>query len=395
MMLNLDTLGLSATVTASGISAPDYQTILSKITEFARQIYGTDAYLEPDSKDGQMLAIFSLAIHDANNAVIAAYNSFSPASATGAALSNNVKINGIARHASTYSTVDVKLIGTVGTVVKNGIVRDINGYSWSIPSSVAIGIHGFVIATATCQTKGNVTALVGDVSIIGTPTQGWQNVTNLSAATPGQPIEADTALRERQRKSVALPSRTVLDGIQGAISLIPGVVRRRGFENDTNVTDNNGIPPHSIAMIVDGGDAKLIAQTIETKKGPGAGTFGDTEIKVADSYGLMHPIHFSRPKDVPVFVEITLTAFEGYTTLVGDRIRSAIASYIDAQLIGDNVYLSRLYSPANLRDEEGLTYDIFEIQIGRSEDDVSPSNLIVTFDEAVTCKPEHVKLIAR
>ncbi|MCC8384979.1 hypothetical protein GPY51_21500 [Photorhabdus laumondii subsp. laumondii] len=394
-MLNLDTLGLAATVTASGISAPDYQTILNKITEFARQIYGADAYLEPDSKDGQMLAIYALAIHDANNAVIAAYNSFSPASATGAALSNNVRINGITRHKSTYSTVDVKLIGAVGTVVKDGIVRDINGYSWSLPGTVSIGIHGFVIATATCQTKGNVTALVGDLSIIGTPTQGWQSVTNPSAATPGQPIESDTALRERQRKSVALPSRTVLDGIQGAISLIPGVVRRRGFENDTNVTDNNGIPPHSIAMIVDGGDAKLIAQAIETKKGPGAGTFGDTEIKVADSYGILHPIHFSRPKDVPVFVEITLTAFEGYTTLVGDRIRTAIASYIDAQLIGDNVYLSRLFSPANLRDEEGLTYDIFEMQIGRSEDDVSPSNLIVTFDEAVTCKPEHIKLIAR
>ncbi|MBS9422295.1 hypothetical protein EAE90_00650 [Photorhabdus caribbeanensis] len=394
-MLNLDTLGLAASVTASGISAPDYQTILNKITEFARQIYGADAYLEPDSKDGQMLAIYALAIHDANNAVIAAYNSFSPASATGAALSNNVRINGITRHKSTYSTVDVKLVGTVGTVVKNGIVRDINGYSWSLPGTVSIGIHGFVIATATCQTKGNVTALVGDVSIIGTPTQGWQSVTNPSAATPGQPIESDTALRDRQRKSVALPSRTVLDGIQGAISLIPGVVRRRGFENDTNVTDNNGIPPHSIAMIVDGGDAKLIAQAIETKKGPGAGTFGDTEIKVADNYGILHPIHFSRPKDVPVFVEITLTAFEGYTTLAGDRIRTAIASYIDAQLIGDNVYLSRLFSPANLRDEEGLTYDIFEIQIGRSEDDVSPSNLIVTFDEAVTCKPEHIKLIAR
>ncbi|ERT11048.1 baseplate J/gp47 family protein, partial [Photorhabdus temperata] len=234
-------------------------------------------------------AIYALAIHDANNAVIAAYNSFSPATATGAALSNNVKINGIARHTSTYSTVDVKLIGAVGTTVKNGIVRDKQGYAWTLPDTVSIGLHGYVIATATCQTKGKITALPGDVTIIGTPTQGWQSVTNLAAAATGQPIELDAALRERQRKSVALPSRTVLDGIQGAISLIPGVVRRRGFENDTNVTDNNGIPPHSIAMIVDGGDAKLIAKTIETKKGPGAGTFGDTEIKIADSYSILHP----------------------------------------------------------------------------------------------------------
>ncbi|ETS29987.1 hypothetical protein PTE_03317 [Photorhabdus khanii NC19] len=153
-MLNLDTLGLAATVTASGISAPDYQTILNKLSEYFRQIYGTDAYLDPDSKDGQMIAIYALAVHDANNAVIAAYNSFSPSTGTGAALSNNVKINGIARHASTYSTVDVKLTGTVGTVVKNGIVRDKQGYSWTLPDTVSIGLHGYVIATATCQTKG-------------------------------------------------------------------------------------------------------------------------------------------------------------------------------------------------------------------------------------------------
>lgn len=31
MALNLDTLGLSATVTAEGISAPDYQTILDRL----------------------------------------------------------------------------------------------------------------------------------------------------------------------------------------------------------------------------------------------------------------------------------------------------------------------------------------------------------------------------
>ena len=52
MAINLDTLGLSATVTAQGISAPDYQTILSTLTGYFQQIYGSDAYLDPDSKEG-------------------------------------------------------------------------------------------------------------------------------------------------------------------------------------------------------------------------------------------------------------------------------------------------------------------------------------------------------
>ena len=97
MALNLDSLGLSAKVTAEGISAPDYQTILSTLISYFQQIYGSDAYLEPDSKDGQMVALMALAIHDANNTAITVYNCFSPATGYGAALTSNVKINGISR----------------------------------------------------------------------------------------------------------------------------------------------------------------------------------------------------------------------------------------------------------------------------------------------------------
>ena len=38
MALNLDSLGLSAKVTAEGISAPDYQTILSTLISYFQQI---------------------------------------------------------------------------------------------------------------------------------------------------------------------------------------------------------------------------------------------------------------------------------------------------------------------------------------------------------------------
>lgn len=268
-MLNLDSLGLAATVTDSGISAPDYQTILSQLTGYFRQIYGADSYLEPDSKDGQMIAIYALAMHDANNAVIAAYNSYSPATSTGAALSNNVAINGISRLASGYSNADVLLTGQVGTVIKNGRVRDKNGNLWRLPSTVTLDAHGSATVTAVCTQTGQITALPGDISEIATPTRGWQSVTNPAVAATGRPVETDNQLRNRQKKSVALPSRTVLDGIQGAVALLSGVVRQRGFENDTSETDKNGIPSHSVAMIVDGGDVNAIASAIALKKTPG------------------------------------------------------------------------------------------------------------------------------
>ncbi|EFU1196186.1 hypothetical protein HRY35_002884 [Salmonella enterica subsp. enterica serovar Newport] len=176
MALNLDTLGLSATVTAEGISAPDYQTILDTLTSYFQQIYGSDAYLEPDSKDGQMVALVALAIHDANNTAIAVYNCFSPATGYGAALTSNVKINGIARKGATNSTVDLLFTGTAGTIITNGTVKDTNNVIWRLPDSVVIGVDGTVTATAICSKGGAVAAPAGTITTINTPTRGWTSV---------------------------------------------------------------------------------------------------------------------------------------------------------------------------------------------------------------------------
>ena len=184
MALNLDTLGLSATVTAQGISAPDYQTILDTLTSYFRQIYGSDAYLEPDSKDGQMVALVALAVHDANNTAIGIYNSFSPTTAQAAALSSNVKINGITRKVATNSTADLLLTGTAGTTIMNGSARDKNGIIWNFPASVEIGVDGTVLVTATCANSGSVAALAGSRIATGDPAAHIEIVLHGSKKNP-------------------------------------------------------------------------------------------------------------------------------------------------------------------------------------------------------------------
>ncbi|OON35593.1 hypothetical protein BTJ39_22210 [Izhakiella australiensis] len=395
MALNLDTLGLSATVTAQGISAPDYQTILSTIIGYFQQIYGTDAYLEPDSKDGQMVALVALAVHDANNTAIEVYNSFSPSTAMSYALSRNVKINGIARKAATSSTVDLTLTGTAGTTVINGSVRDANGVIWNLPDSVSIGVDGTIVATATCSRSGAVAALAGTVSQINTPTRGWTSVTNATAATVGSAAETDAELRIRQAQSVALPSVTPFEALDGAIANVEGVTRHKLYENDTGSPDANGLPAHSVAAIVDGGDVASIAQTIIRKKGQGVSTFGSTSVVVSDYWGNPHTIYFSRSSPVPVYVAIELKVFTGYTTQIGNDIKAAIAGYINSLLIGDNVLLSRVYSPANLgvmSGGESRYYDINSLQIGRSAGSVAAANIVTNYNEAVTCSVDNIDI---
>lgn len=395
MALNLDTLGLSATVTAEGISAPDYQTILDTLTSYFQQIYGSDAYLEPDSKDGQMVALVALAIHDANNTAISVYNCFSPATGYGAALTSNVKINGIARRGATNSTVDLILTGTAGTSITNGTVKDTNNVIWRLPASVTIGVGGTVTVTATCSNSGAVAALAGTITTINTPTRGWASVTNPAAATVGAPAETDAELRIRQGQSVALPSLTPFEGVDGAIANVAGVTRHKLYENDTGTTDSNGLPPHSISAIVDGGDVTEIAQTIRGNKGQGTATYGTTSVTVPDTYGNPHVISFSRSTDVPIFGHITLKAFTGYTSQIGVQIQQAVADYINGLTLGDDVLLSRIYSPANLGVVSGGNaryYDIQELLIGKSAGSVAAANIIIAYNESASCKPENIVL---
>lgn len=394
MALNFDTLGLSSTVTASGITAPDYQTILTTITNYFYQIYGADAYLEPDGKDGQMIALVSLAIHDANNTAIACYNSFSPSTGLSEALTRNVKINGIARKAATNSTVDVTLTASTVVTVTNGSVKDSNNIIWNLPASVTIPLAGITV-TATCANSGPVAAVIGSVNQINTPTRGWTAVTNATAATVGAAVETDAQLRLRQTQSVALPSLTPFDAVDGALANVTGVTRHKLYENDTGTVDSNGLPAHSLAAIVDGGDADVIAQTIRGKKGQGVSTFGTTAISASDTYGNPHTIYFSRSSNVPVYVAITIKAFSGYTTQVGEDMKTAITAYINSLTIGDDVLLSRIYSPANLGVVSGGAsrfYDITNLQIGKTAGSVAASNIVVAFNESASCTTSNITI---
>lgn len=395
MVLKLDSLNLQAQITDEGITAPDYQTILDTLKSYFCVIYGDDAYLEPDSKDGQKIALEALAIHDSNNMAVAVYDCFSPATARGAALSINVKINGIRRKAATNSTVDLLLTGTGGTTITNGSAKDANNVIWHLPASVTIGLDGIVTATATCGTAGAVSAQADSITSINTPTRGWLTVTNPTAATIGTDAETDAQLRIRQAHSVALPSLTPFDAVDGALANVTGVTRHKLYENDTTATDANGIPAHALSAIVDGGDATEIAQTLRGKKGQGVATYGTTTINVPDTYGNPHDISFSRSTIVPIFASLTIQPLQGYTTQVGQEIQKAISNYINSLTIGDDVLLSRIYSPANIGAVSGgfaRFYDITDLQIGKAADALSTANIIIAYDEAPTCTPDNIAI---
>jgi len=381
-------------VDSSGYHFADYPTILEWLKDEYRAIYGEDVYLEPDSQDGQEIAVRARALYDTAALGATIYNSFSPSTAQGVGLSRVVKINGIRRQVATKSTVDLEIGGSVGTTITNGIAEDSNSNKWLLPALVVIPISGTITVTATAEKVGSITAQPATITKISTPTLGWQTVNNVLTATPGVAVEEDAELRVRQTTSVALPSLSVMEGTKGAVANVAGVSRSEGYENDDDVIDSDGLPPHSISMVVEGGDSQAIAEIIARHKTPGTKTYGTTSEVVFDKYGMSNTINFYRPTIVPMKVEVNLTAFIGYTTGYDTLIKQAVADLINSLKIGQDVLITKLYVPANLPGTTpGSTFDIITIEIAKVVNAFGTINVPILFNEAASCNVADVVVV--
>ena len=133
-----------------------------------------------------------------------------------------VTINGLRRKPSGRSTVDLRLVGQAGTVIRGGMAGDAAGKRWLLPDEVAIPQSGEITVTATAEDeRGHPGRRRGHRQDRSRPARGWQSVGNPAAALPGAAVETDAELRRRQAISTALPSLTVFEGTLGAVAVHP------------------------------------------------------------------------------------------------------------------------------------------------------------------------------
>ena len=374
-------------VSESGITAPTFGDILEFLRTRAQQIFGQDIVLSDDSQDGQLLALIALAISNVNSQAIAVYNAYNPQTAVGVALDGAVKVNGISRRVATHSTVDLRIVGQAGTIITEGYAFDTFDQRWNLPATVTIPISGEITVTATADEAGAVQAAANSITIVGSPTFGWQTVNNPLAATPGVAVETDAELRQQQSVSTAQPSMSLWEGIASSVLALDGVTNVSGKKNDTDTTDSDGIPGHSIALVVEGGDADEIGATIYLKKGEGTGTYGTTSVVYTDTYGFPNTVNFSRPTQAAIGAEITITPTATYTTLAEDDIKARIAEYVESLKIGDSVDIMRVMASAIKDTETGIDtrFDVDSLLLSKNGGASAASSVTLTWREVATC----------
>ena len=376
---------LAPTIDTTGISIPIYNDVYQSLIAIFKTIYGSDIYVAPDSQDGQWLAILAQAINTSNQSAVAVFQSFSPDYSQGTWLSSLVKLNGIVRNIATNSTAQGNVVGVVGTIVTNGVVQDVSGNKWNLPVSVTIPISGSINVTVTAQALGNIQAVTGSINKIFNPQLGWQSFTSTTDATPGAAVETDTALRARQTISTATPALTILEAITAAVGNVTGVIRLLSYQNDTSTTDGNGIPAHSISVVVEGGTSSDIATAIDSRKAPGVQTYGTTSFVVYDMYGLPTTINYFILALVPIYFAITIKALPGYVSTTGVAIQDTLAAFINALAIGEDVYTSQAEAAASLIGlAVGQTFYITAFTLGIAPAPGGTSNITIAFNAAAT-----------
>ncbi len=395
-------------ISDKGVTIQSYDDIVTEIVEGTvsagsqpaypglKAIYGESINVDPNSPDGQMVGIVALAKRDLLEFVQQVYNSFDPDQAVGVALDQRCAINGVQRKSGSYSYVEVDVTVTQALTL-NGLdlspaspftVTDSNGNKFYLEASHAFSVAGTVSLSFRAAELGVITVLPNTLTTIATVTLGVSAVNNPSVNySTGTNQETDAALRVRRRNSVALPSKGFLDGLYGGLLSLPYVTEALVLENVTNVTDANGIPGHSIWVIVKGGVAADIAQMIYVKRNAGCGMKGSVTVPVEQADGTTFDILFDYPTLEDVWVSFDVEQLTGTVPPDEDYIRSQIL-YLQKYGINQPADTTSLIELVRSIDSNTIVTNM-QVSLDGStwtDDKVSPT----TVDKAFTLAPAQV-----
>lgn len=190
--------------------------------------------------------------------------------------------------------------------------------------------------------NGIVTKFVNNIA-------GFDAVTNMLEPIYGRKQQSDIELRQAYLAKSALRSNTMIESITSELlNNVANIESAAGYENMTNETDERGLPPHSIEIIVEGGNEEEIAYAILRRKAGGIQTYGSISMDLPGTDGESVPIRFNRPQYLYTWLKVILhgdaarvpTNYATLTiqSLVEDGARFVAGTSMLTQLLNEGIY---------------------------------------------------------
>lgn len=365
---------------------------LAEIQGDARAIFGQDIDLSSDTMDGQHISLFAEAIADLDELAELVWMSFDPDLAFGNSLSRLVKINGIERSQGAYSIVNLTVTGTPLVLIPKG--SSVSNASGTVEvyttEDVRIDETGTAIVEAMPESMGAISASADTLTVIKSPLFGWSSVTNAAAMTVGKTRESDQALSTRRRGSVSKGNRNMTEALRAKLSDLSGVIDVSVLENKTSIDDSRGLPPHSIHVVIAGGEDGEISQTIWKSKTGGTGVAGTESHIFFDEVGGEQIMKFSRPVDASINIEVFITPLSGYSFSTESLIKNVLVSYLQETIsVGGSIINSALYSPLN----EIGGFAIDRIELAKDGEPLAEKSIYLDFNERLVISTTDIEVI--
>lgn len=243
--------------------------------------------------------------------------------------------------------------------------------------------------TFNAQIKGAKILPAGQLNEIQTTVAGWDAILNPADGVVGRNVETDSQLRLRRRQSVSFPATATVDSLLAKLLQVEDIQAAKVYDNTSDTTDSNGVPPQHIWAIVQGGADNDIAEIIYQTKAGGIGTHGDTTVAYESDSGQEYNIKFERPTDTPVYIDMTIVPKDGYSADVPDSIKAAIVAWVAANIsIGDTLTYSRLFTPIN----SVPGFEVTNLTIGKTDNPTGEVSLTAAIDEILTADTANIDI---
>lgn len=305
----------------TGIVVQTQQELVTFYTNAYESIYGSGINLDASTPDGQMMMIQIQAVQDLQDLLVQVYNMFDPDNAVGVVLDQRVAINGIQRQGGTHTLTNVTIItsqaltlyGVDQVVNPPYTVADNEGNQWVLLVTIPISDAGTYVLGFEALNPGAVLSVPNTITTPVTIVLGVVSINNPSTYTTlGLNEESDADLKIRRQKSVSLSSQGYLAGLLAALENISGVTAAFVYENTTGSTDGDGIPGHSIWVIISGAASPAsIANAIYTKRNAGCGMVGDETFNIAQADGTVFTVRWDMVTPEDLFIKFTATSLDG------------------------------------------------------------------------------------
>lgn len=370
----------------TGLVTQSLEEIITEITGKYQEIYGNDINIDQNTPDGQMINLLAQMKKDILDLLVQYNSNIDVDQVQGIAQQILYKLNGLEIKSYTYSYVNVK-VTTSGPTNLQGLdnnidnsdgtgytIQDTNGNRWILANSV-INLNGTDEFPFRAAELGGIQCLPNTVTLPETIVSGVVSVTNPAANyITGDTGESDAEYRQRRNKTVALPSQGFDESIESQLLNLDTVTQVKVYDNRKSV-EVNGIPAHTIWVIVEGGQNSEIGNIIYANIPPGIPMKGSIEVLVSKSNGELTPVYFDRGTAQTLYVKVTIKNLET-TALDETDIKNKMSENLTYN-IGENADTATI--TCVLRDilnNTGIPYDV-EVSTDNSnwQEIVTPTGL--------------------